>query len=225
MTDICYYCGKAASSDEHVPPRAIFPKPKDSPDGQNYRKNLITVRSCDVHNSAKSRDDEYLLYILALCLPSNEIAKHQFLTKVQRAIQKRPALLNALLIDYKEAVLHDTFNDQWHRSIAIQPDEQRLNNLFTHMAKAIYFLEMGVVWLGNVGVLVEFILSLTDVEQNERQAKLERAANELLAHVPHKGSNPEIFSYQFFEQDERTMLRLHFYGNSKVSIVYLEDGC
>lgn len=225
MTGICYYCGKAASSDEHVPPKAIFPKPKDSPDGRDYRKDLITVRSCAEHNSAKSRDDEYLLYVLAMCLPSNELAKHQFLTKVQRAIQRKPALLQALLIEIREVTLHDTVNNTWHRSIAIQPDEKRLINLFTHIAKAIYLIEKSEIWLGKVSVLIEFILSMTDIEQNERQAEVARTANGMLAHVPHKGANPEVFSYQFVEVDGLAMVRLHFYGNSKASAVYVSHCC
>ena len=137
MSDICYYCGKVASSDEHVPPKTIFPKSKDSADNRDYRKNLITVRSCEEHNSAKSRDDEYLLYILAMCLPSNALAKHHFLTKIQRAINRRPALLQRLLIDYREVTIHDSENDAWYRTIAIQPDERRLINIFSHIAKAI----------------------------------------------------------------------------------------
>lgn len=221
MADTCYYCGKVASSDEHVPPKAIFPEKKDAPGGRDYRRNLIKVRSCDEHNSKKSRDDEYLLYVLAMCLPSNELAKHQFLTKVHRAIQRRPALLQELLIEVKEVVLHDTAKDTWHRSIAIKLDEQRLTSLFTHIAKAIFFVEKGIVWSGEIRVLIEFMLSMEDLEWNKRQAELEQAANQLLANVPRKGENPDIFSYQFAEFEGHLMLRLHFYGNSKVSIVYV----
>ncbi|MDH1232687.1 MULTISPECIES: hypothetical protein [Stenotrophomonas] len=38
-------------SDEHVPPQCFFP--------DDRRDGLITVRSCDEHNSKKSKDDEY----------------------------------------------------------------------------------------------------------------------------------------------------------------------
>lgn len=220
MGDVCYYCGKAATSDEHVPPKTIFPKPKDSPDGRDYRKNLITVRSCDEHNSAKSKDDDYLLYVLAMCLPSNEIAKHQFLTKVRRAISRKPALLQTLLIKFQEVTLHDVENDKWFKSIALQPNYSRLTSIFTHIAKAIYFLETASVWQGNVTMIIEFLISLENVAQNERQAEVERTANEFFAAIPHKGENQNIFTYQFVVLEGCAMLRLNFFGNSKVSVSF-----
>jgi hypothetical protein len=62
----CYFCGALATSKEHVPPRCLFPKAGDVVDGADYRKNLVTVASCDVHNMHKSKEDEYLRFILAL---------------------------------------------------------------------------------------------------------------------------------------------------------------
>ena len=54
-----------ALSEEHVPPKAIFPEPKDS-GGVDYRQNFITVPSCDEHNLAKTLNDEYLLVLLRI---------------------------------------------------------------------------------------------------------------------------------------------------------------
>ena len=61
-------------------------KIKGSPDGRNYRTNPIIVRSCEEHDTERAKDDEYLLYVLVMNLPSNEIAKGQFLTRVRRAM-------------------------------------------------------------------------------------------------------------------------------------------
>jgi len=219
---ICYYCDEPATSDEHVPPKALFPKPKDSPGGKEYRRNLLTVPSCDVHNTAKSKDDEYLLYVLALCWPSNEVGQNQFLTKVQRAAKRKPALLNALTLEYQHVRIHDTEKDTWEQSIAIRPDEKRLLDQFTHISKAIYFLETGQHWPGSVSVLIEFLLSLDDVERNARLEGVVRVTEEYLVNVSHKGDNKEVFSYQFVENDGRAMLRLHFYGDNKVSAVFLQ---
>lgn len=217
MPDICYFCAEPATSDEHVPPRTIFPKQKDSPDGKDFRINLITVRSCDQHNSNKSRDDEYLLYVLAMCLPSNDIAKSQFLTKVRRAIEKRPKLLDALLIKRQGVRVHDTVKNEWHETIAIQPDEQRLRSIFTHIAKGLYFHETGRIWPGEANVLIEFMLSLTELAQNQRQTDLESTLNRMLLNVPYRGQNPDVFSYQFLQEDGQPLVRMHFYGNTKVT--------
>jgi hypothetical protein len=221
MNDICYYCGQIATSDEHSPPKTLFPKLKDSPDGRDYRKNLLTVRSCDTHNTEKSKEDEYLLYVLVMSLPSNEVAKNQYLTKVKRAIDRRPKLLERLLLKTEEVTVHDTVANEWHRTIAIQPEEHRLVSIFTSIAKALYFREKCAVWPGQVSVLIEFMLSLSDLAQNQRQRILEEQLNQVLGDVPHKGENPDVFSYQFVEADGKTFARLHFYGNSRVSVVFI----
>ena len=58
----CYMCSAPKTSVEHVPPKGLFPKSKDLPAGMNLRKQLITVPACDLHNTEKSHDDEYLMY-------------------------------------------------------------------------------------------------------------------------------------------------------------------
>ena len=221
MKSTCYYCGAPATSDEHAPPRALFPKLKDSPDGRNYRLNLQTVRSCDAHNTRKSKEDEYLLYVLVMSLPSNDIAKSQFLTTVKRAVEYRPKLLERMLIKYREVTYHDTENDTWHRSIAIQPDEARLTEMFTCIAKAMYVVEKQTFWPYNVSVMIEFMLALDDVPRNKSQAERSRDVEAFLNTAPHKGSNPEIFTYQFVEHDGHALMRLHFYGNTRVSVVFI----
>jgi len=57
-------CDLPGTTDEHIPPRAIFPEAKDA-EGRNYRIDLITVPSCPDHNTAKSDDDEFLMVSLA----------------------------------------------------------------------------------------------------------------------------------------------------------------
>jgi len=55
----CYMCDQSSTSREHVPPRCLFPESKDV--RGDFRQNLLTVPSCDEHNSGKSADDEFLM--------------------------------------------------------------------------------------------------------------------------------------------------------------------
>jgi hypothetical protein len=221
--DYCYYCGSETEATTHVPPKAIFPELKDSPGGRDYRKNLIQVPSCETHNLVKSNEDEYLLYVLVMSLPSNEVAKSQFLTKIRRAIDRRPKLLSRLLRETREFVVHDTANDAWSRTIAIRPEERRLVGIFTCIAKALYFQEMKCRWQGTVSVLIEFMLSFDNIAQNEKQRQVEEQLNSMLENVPRKGENPDVFSYQFVKMDDKFLVRLHFYGNTRVSAVYVAN--
>ena len=57
--DFCVYCGGTDDlTDDHVPPKTIFPKPRPS--------GLITVRSCKKCNCGSSRDDEHFRMMLCL---------------------------------------------------------------------------------------------------------------------------------------------------------------
>ena len=221
MSDLCYYCGCVATTVEHAPPRAIFPKPKDSPDGRDYRRNLITVPSCEVHNTEKSKEDEYLRFVLVMSLPSNEVAMSQLLTNIRRSIERSPKLLERLLVKTQNVVVHDSVTDTWHETIAIQPEEHRLLSMFTHIAKALYFHEKSAVWPGRVSVVTEFLISLHDIAQNDLQRGLELLLNARLKDLPMKGENPDVFGYQFVEEADGAFIRMHFYGSTRVSAAYI----
>ncbi|MGL4843101.1 MAG: hypothetical protein ACRC2Y_00465 [Aeromonas veronii] len=51
----CYYpgCVNEASTKEHIPPRSFFP--------DNKKENLMTIKSCPIHNNEKTKDDIYVL--------------------------------------------------------------------------------------------------------------------------------------------------------------------
>ena len=85
----CYACNRPKTSDEHVPPRLLFPASKDTDGDRDLRRNLITVPSCDVHNSQKSKDDEYLLWVLSSNADANDVGFQQSMTKLTRSYLRR----------------------------------------------------------------------------------------------------------------------------------------
>ena len=83
----CYFCGEPATSKEHVPPKCIFPEKKDSL-GYDFRRELITVPSCDEHNTVKADDDEFLFLCLAGNVSANVVGQLQRWKKIERAREK-----------------------------------------------------------------------------------------------------------------------------------------
>src|ERR1700689_4236746 len=88
----CYMCDVAATSREHVPAACFFPEQKDLPAGVDLRRNLFTVPSCDVHNSHKSEDDQYLWLVMMAVRGLNETGELMASTKGLRSINERPAV-------------------------------------------------------------------------------------------------------------------------------------
>lgn len=80
-------CEEPGTSREHVPPKCLFPEQKDIKD-KNFRKNLITVPSCDLHNMSKSKDDEYLMQVIVGSIKSNNYGIQHYITKVHRSYKR-----------------------------------------------------------------------------------------------------------------------------------------
>ena len=78
----CYFCGKEATSKEHVPPKSFFP------DKDKHRLNLITVPSCHDHNNKKSGTDEYILQFFAGASKLHREDEDIFLTYVHKKAAK-----------------------------------------------------------------------------------------------------------------------------------------
>ena len=104
MIPTCYMCDAEAMGKEHVPPKCLFPEEKDMP-GTHFRENPIKVPSCDAHNSAKSEDDEYLLFVLSSHFGNNTVAANQIVTKILRALRRRPHLKSIYTKTTKDVLL------------------------------------------------------------------------------------------------------------------------
>ena len=90
----CYYknCKNEITSSEHIPPKCLFPK--------GYRKELITVPSCDEHNTQKSNKDEYFRNILTLHVENNILGGEIAENKTFRSISRNRLSENSILKDF-----------------------------------------------------------------------------------------------------------------------------
>ncbi|TGL13081.1 hypothetical protein EHQ42_14920 [Leptospira levettii] len=86
--DICYYCGKKATTREHIPPQSFFPK--------SQKLNLVTIPSCDDHNSKKTNKDEYVRNYISIHRSVREKGYEKFEEKTRSAFKKNKKLQNAL---------------------------------------------------------------------------------------------------------------------------------
>src|SRR5687767_11681538 len=83
--EFCVYCGGTADlTDEHGPPKLVFPAPRPN--------DLITVRACRKCNEAGSKDAEY--FRVCLCLnPNSKNTPNVIALKptVQRSMERQKA--------------------------------------------------------------------------------------------------------------------------------------
>jgi len=126
----CYFqgCDCPGTTKEHIPPRCFFPRGK--------RDQLWTVRSCDRHNSAKSKDDMYALAHVLLSVSSDDgEAREIFRGSVEPQLSFGGDALRKLLLS--GAVRRDD------GSVAYVVDSTRLDSFFTALSCGIVYKTFG----------------------------------------------------------------------------------
>lgn len=211
----CYMCDLPETSSEHVPPKCFFPEQKDL--GKDYRKNLLSVPSCNLHNSEKSKDDEYLRFVITSHYDNKPVAQKQFSTKIMRSVKRKPSMFGFVTNNYPILV-----NGQ--PSIAYSVDRDRFDKEIDHIARALYFFHhqsrLTLPLIVHTPDL--FTVNRLDADNiNQRMQKIEEMTVDALFNESKHGDNPDIFSYQFRDIEETSsfFVRMLFYGGF-VAIVY-----
>jgi hypothetical protein len=147
---LCYMCSQAATSREHVPPACLFPEKKDIKTSI-FRNNLITVPSCDLQNSKKSKDDEFLMACLAGIVGNNVIGFFHNMTKVKRALERKDDdFIHVLMKDPK----HEAVKNEQGNMLPVlvgRPHIERLRSCF-------YILLMDCIIINSVKPLLENVI-------------------------------------------------------------------
>lgn len=214
-------CEREADSREHVPPRNLFPEVRDL--GRNYRKNLITVPSCELHNSSKSHDDEFLMVSLAGLVGNNSIGYQHKITKVDRALRRTAnRLLDKVLIKRKFVQTVELRDNKFIEVIWGTPDVKRLNFCFDHIARGLHYHHFGSRFDGQVKVMLGYLFHDDSNAKNLVEFIRDRAEIDLTG-KPCYGENPDVFNYQVTDFDEHGLflMKLCFYGGLKVYVSFL----
>lgn len=215
----CYMCDREATTVEHAPPRCIFPEIKDTPNGADYRQNLITVPSCSEHNTAKSHDDEYLLFILAASITSSDVGLMQFLTKVKRSAERKPALASKMARNSAPVKIFHEDRHQWEDAAGIVVEGTRIDATISKFARALYFHETNRKFFDAVRVITSFTM-YSDLNFNNSISSAVEAADNFFSSHPLCGKNSDVFWYKFEEGENTATMLLCFYGATKILVQF-----
>ncbi|MCE5181865.1 MAG: hypothetical protein LLG15_08700 [Betaproteobacteria bacterium] len=213
----CYMCELEATSDEHTPPKCLFPERKDVPDGIDYRVNLITVPSCEEHNSSKSHDDEYLLHVLSGSFTSSPVGLTQFMSKVRRAFEKVPSKATSFIRRSEPILLKRHTEDEWEQGAQVIVEAQRLDLVLGNCARALYFHETEQKFVGPVQVITAFTMYSDTKFQANVTSSVDTTRTYFASHPP-KGENPSVFWYKFEESANTAIFFMCFYSSSEVLV-------
>jgi hypothetical protein len=185
----CYICDSVETSREHAPPLCFFPEAKEF--GRDLRRNLITVPSCDQHNSNKSKDDEFLRSIVLMAAGSNQSGQHQFHWKMLPATSRKPHVYRSFFAD-KGTVAQG----KGHVS---QIDRDRFDRCIDHLVRALFFHNFKRKWqLRIVTFSPNFFRGIRSDEMVPHQPSMKaiEASRHFLSNEPNRGENPDVFQYR-----------------------------
>jgi hypothetical protein len=224
FTEKCYFCGRPSTSAEHVPPKCLFPEQKDM-GGEDYRKNLITVPSCDKHNTQQSKDDEFLMACLAPVFGNNGTAFIHTNTKLARAGARNPHLINKAILRARKVNVVGPDGTSFPTLVG-QPDMPRLCRVLRTVARGLYFHAKGKRFKGQVTVIPSFLKYPQGDTMSVIQVLSQRLIDQERDGWEMHGENPQIFTYQIGPVDQYGLIPMvmTFYSRAEVLVAFQPKG-
>ena len=212
-------CTRPATSREHVPPRCLFPP------GNESRKALISVPSCDEHNNGKSTDDDFISQVLALASGAKSSAVALTIDRVTRAVQRAPKLMQHLLSFPVGVLCHDQSEELRVESLGLKLDMSRFDDHMSTCARALYFDRTKSKFFGVISVITSFTLyAATDVQHRQIRDAF-RDAKDFFSDKLSIGENPEVFFYKWDENQDQCIMLFTFYTNLQVLVRLDKRNC
>jgi len=164
----CYFqgCNEKGITKEHIPPRSFFP------DGE--KEQLLTVKSCERHNNAKSKDDLYVLAQICMNASPNNRAREVFVKKVVPQLDFNNGALRKRLADGAVPL--------GNGAVKYKVDVARLDDFFTALSCGLIFKSCGSSLPANYSISHVYHNFQSEADPEMRQ--IEDAINTLYAGKP-----------------------------------------
>lgn len=185
--DECAYCGRAAETEDDIPPRGMF----------GGRRSTITVPSCLECNRGASDDDEY--FRLSVCFHedvANEPAAAPAVAKAQRSLQRIRA--TGLYVDFvsrTKVIPEPTASGLYRLRTTINVDYERLDRVVSRMVRGLFYRHTGRRLPASRRVLVRSKQEFRGRTNKPWVLAAARAALELLREPARGAGDGSVFRY------------------------------
>jgi hypothetical protein len=196
----CVYCGSApAVTQDHVPPKSFFPKPRPS--------DLIAVPACVSCNRDAGKDEEFFLATFMFSEAGISPAGVSLWDeKLYRMYGKNVGLRRRIASSLRHVDLINPRGLFVGRRLAIRQDEARFGRVVSKIVRGLYYFEYQEPLPASTELLCQFLQTPSEVSE------VEGFASQLLF-----GSRqwPGIFEYRFnrvAEYPEGSIWLIRFWG-------------
>ncbi len=156
--------------------------------------------------------------VLASSITSSEVGLQQFLSKVQRALERRPKLGMSLEVSDIPQMRPSHRTGDLVEAYEIVPDGERLDRVFDACARALYFHHTKTPYIGVSKAVAPFMSYKNSPGADDALRLMMIQSERLMESYPVLGENPEVFRYKFAYGGDSAMFFLTFYGGSQVVV-------
>ncbi len=152
----------------------------------------------------------------------NEIGLNQYQTKIRRATKRNSSILGKIASTAIPVKYKDPNTNKDVSTFAYELDHNRFNTIIDRLARAIYFHHFSYKWTYQIKYQAEFLYTSPDQsnEANLELIEISKQADEWFFNKDFYGENPEVFKYQAIEVEHNRIMRLHFYENCKILLIF-----
>lgn len=217
----CYMCSDIADTKEHVPPKCFFPQDSNS----TFRKNLIKVPSCKVHNNDTSDTDEVVNTLLYLA--ADKSSNKALIVKGQKILdfhskngeRKIANILKIITHNLKIIKLEERFSNKSGQTFVFDysPLQEKVRSTFEKISCGIYYHKTGKKLYAKHNVL-EIIGINSDYVENMVNIKLKQdmVNNFRNLGIDFEGENPEVFKYRFFNNGSSVFFHFELFESINI---------
>jgi hypothetical protein len=176
-----------------------------------HRRNLITVASCDEHNLVKSKDDEYLRYLLACAPGVNAIAINVLGSSIIPSFDRRPHIIDTFMDDLQPVQFAGV------DTATFKVDLKRFTTSVMAIAKGLYFHRYFKRLNDSNRVAWAPLMNFESMQAP--YVEVIRQVNRLLP-PQWIGENPAVFRYDisFSRNHSLCLIRMMFYEGHPIFI-------
>ncbi len=193
IREICVFCGiEPATTRDHVPPKAIFPKPRPN--------DLITVPACGTCNTGVSKREEKFRVLLSLQVGMDSPQTEKLWKKhALDTLRKQPKLRSEILKSMEDVWVKTPGVVIAGKRTMIKWDNECHDQTIIKITKGLYFHHFGEILESGENIRPYFFYNLTPEMVNAFQ---EFPANSI-------GRNQ--FVYKFGRLDEKAEISVWLY--------------
>lgn len=207
----CIYCGNQTEvTDDHVPPKSFFPKPRPS--------NLITVSSCFDCNNKFGKDEEFFLASFMFTdAGTSDAGKLLWKEKLHRMYNKNIGLKRKIAEHLKPVDVISKGGIFLRKGIGVKPDEKRWITVVEKIIRGLYYFEYKEILPENIKMMSQFLRNDYEYEK----------AFEYLSQLRIGSRNwKDLFEYRYnrvIEQPYVSMWMVRFYKYATFWVITREN--